>query len=207
MNNLESIYKIRNYFANEYPACSSFWGSLFFRHGECERAQIVRKWIPSTRGLSILDIGCGDGKFLSSIISGYPKKIVIEDIFESIVLEAYQNLKYKANIVEKRVCNSLIEKSNNFDLVLLIGVLDFYPNWEEVIKNLLLCSHKCIIVNIPRKNHLRNWVRFLWFFFHGIQLQMLSQKRLKTVMDTKGISFEIQPSRLEWFVRILPNNS
>lgn len=123
-------------------------------------------------------VGCGDGKFLSSIISGYPKKIVIEDISSSNISEAYQNLKNKAEDVEKHVCNSLIAEFGNFDLVLAIGIFDYYPNWKNFLKKLLLHSQECIIISLPRIDHLRNWVRFVWFLIHGIQLQMLDRSAI-----------------------------
>ncbi len=205
MNENIMIHRVCNYFTCHYSRCSSFWGRLLFRHGETERRQIVSQWIPTTQGLSIIDVGCGDGKFLSSIISGYPKKIVIEDISSSNISEAYQNLKNKAEDVEKHVCNSLIAEFGNFDLVLAIGVFDYYPNWKNFLKKLLLHSQECIIVSLPRIDHLRNWVRFVWFLIHGIQLQMLDRKRLVNAITILGLPFEIQLARFEWFVRIFTN--
>lgn len=206
MNNQIIVNKINNYFTHKYPERNNFWGQLFFRHGELERRRIVCKWIPSTRNISIIDVGCGDGKFLSSIISGYPKKITIEDISSFMVSEAYKNLYNRAEIVEKKVCNSLVIKSGNFDLILAIGIFDYYPNWEEAFKNLLLRSKHCIIASFPRVNNPRNWCRFIWFYILGIKLQLLNRKQLTNTFVSFGFPFEIERSRFEWFVRVTKND-
>ncbi len=195
--------RIRKYFSHRYPGRRSFLGRILFYHGESERRRIVSQWIPSTQGITINDVGCGDGKFLSSIISGYPKKIVIEDISSSTILIAYQNLKNMAEVVEKYLCNSLTSEFGHFDLVLAIGIIDYYPNWEDIINKLLVRSQECIIVSFPRIDHPRNWLRFIWFLFHGIQLQMLNHKILTNAISKLELPFEIQRSGFEWFVRII----
>lgn len=196
---------LSKYFTSDYPTRCSFSGRFLFRHGESERRRIVRQWLPAMQGIRILDAGCGDGEFLSSILSGRPKKIVIEDICSSAVIAAYQILEGKADIVKRMACNSLTAESSNFDLVLAIGVLDYYFNWEEAIKKLLLRSQECVIVSLPRSDHPRNWLRYVWLLVHGVRLHMVGRKRLTKAISSIGLPFELHQSRFEWFVRISNN--
>lgn len=166
---------------------------------------IVRQWIPATDDIKILDVGCGDGKFLSVILSGFPNKIVLEDISSNLVSEAFQNLINKAEVVEKKLCDSFCAESSDFDVVLAVGILDYYSNIEDRMRSLLRRSNRCLIVSFPKSNNPRNWIRNLWFYCHGIQFQMINYKRLFTLATLSGFPFEIRSTRFEWFVRIFVN--
>jgi 2-polyprenyl-3-methyl-5-hydroxy-6-metoxy-1,4-benzoquinol methylase len=181
-------------------------GKLFLRHGESERRIIVNQWIPTTKDLNILDVGCGDGKFLSMILSGAPKRIVVEDISSHLLSEAYQNLINKAEVVEKKQCDSFNSESADFEVVIAIGIIDYYSHLEDRIRNLLRRSNGCLIISFPRNDHPRNWIRYVWFHIQGVKFQMVNYKRLSNLAILFGFPFEIRSTRFEWFIKIFLNN-
>ena len=192
------------YFDVAYPPRTSLAGKAFFRHGENERARIVREWLPSTRGVSLLDAGCGDGVFLRSILAGRPARIVCEDISESAVRAAERTLAGCADLVTGAVRDATNEGSGGFDVVLAIGMLDYASDWLAALTNLVRRSNGVVIANVPRREHCRNWLRHLWFSLHGIEFHSVPRRQVTRGAASFGRPFALQHTPYDWFVRIAP---
>lgn len=190
------------YFASSYPGRSGGVRRLLFRHGEAERCRIVREWLPSTLGFNILDAGCGDGEFLSSVISGQPVRIRLEDMVSDNVAVACSTVTGQAVTIEGMTCDTFTCKDSGFDVVLAIGLLDYRRDWQNALIRLIGRSRKDVIANVPRFDHPRNWLRAVWLYGHGVRLRLVRKKQLMKALRTLGLPFDVQGSRFEWFIRI-----
>jgi glycosyltransferase involved in cell wall biosynthesis len=189
------------YFHRTYPQRAGL-ASRLFRHGEVARRRIVQLWVPDVTGLSILDAGCGDGKFLISVLRGRPAMLRVEDMVASNVDAARTVLEHHADRFEGATCDSTTEALGDFDLVMAVGLLDYQQDWQGVLMRLVQRSARTVIVSIPRGDHLRNRLRLPWLVCNGIRLTMMERQCLNDTLDNLGLTFDLHATDLEWFVRV-----
>jgi SAM-dependent methyltransferase len=192
------------YFDRIYPARSTLAGRLLSRHGERERIRIVREWLPSAGGLSVLDAGCGDGEFLAAALTGRPARLRLEDVSLRAVDQAARTLAGRAEALEAAVADAMVAEPGGFDAVLAVGVLDYQPDPAWAVARLLRRSRGVLIVSLPRRDHPRNWARRAWFALRGGALVLASRRRAATIAAAPGRPFDLMRGRYEWFLRIHP---
>lgn len=98
---------------------------------------------------SVLDIGCGYGKFLKFWKDMGARMVVGMDFSKSMLGQARQ----------KSDCSLLIGdafkipfKDNSFDLVTCIGVANYYKNVEALLKEISRVSRNEIIITFPKSS-------------------------------------------------------
>ncbi|MFA5357856.1 MAG: class I SAM-dependent methyltransferase [archaeon] len=97
-----------------------FWNEHYRKHGDSWRG--VSKINADLKGKKVLEIGCGSGKTLSSIISKAPKKIVAIDFSETAVAIAKPKFFDKAEVIRAE-CTKLPFKNKSFDAIFCTHVL------------------------------------------------------------------------------------
>jgi SAM-dependent methyltransferase len=197
-------HPLGTYFDRTYPSRSTLAGRLLSRHGERERVRIVRAWLPSADGHSVLDAGCGDGAFLAAVLAGRPARLRLEDLSPRAVEQAARTLAGRADALETAVADAMEAEPGGFDAVLAIGVLDYQPDPARALRRLLLRSRGVVIVSLPRRDHPRNWARRAWFALRGGALVLASRRRAEAIAAGVGRPFDVERGRYEWFLRIHP---
>ena len=194
--------QLAEYFQAFYPSRDSFLGRLFFRHGERKRIKLIRSWLPSVRGLSVLDVGCGDGKLLSELMIDRARSICLEDISLSALCDAKKRLSGFSDQLSTSVVDSFDVSSSGFDVVLAIGVVDYRSDLSAALRKLVSRTNGILIVDVPRSSHPRNWLRYLWFKLRGLDLLLVTSGRLRRALVDGGFSFDVEKGPFEWFIRI-----
>jgi SAM-dependent methyltransferase len=161
---------------------------------------MLRGWLTSTEGLSILDAGCGDGQLLSEILCGRPASVRLEDISARATESARSRLSGAAAMITAVVGDATTIESRGFDLVLAVGMLDYQRSVEDGLLRLLCRTDGVLIATVPRIAHPRNWLRYVWFTWHGIPFQAVGRRRL--VRASFGKPYRLDRCRYDWFVRI-----
>ena len=100
------------------------------------------------------------------------------------------------------VVNALDAESHGFDVVIAIGVLDYHADFPHALRTLLRRTKPTLIVNIPRIDHPRNWLRYAWFALCGVDFQLASLGRIRRTAASCAYSFDIEQGPYEWFLRI-----
>jgi len=190
------------YFDDVYPPRSSLTGRACSRSGEDERLRVVRGWLPSTRGLRILDAGCGDGVFLRSILAGRPARIACEDISGRAVRAAARELDGCADVVTSELRDAIDESAGGFDVVLTIGMLDYQRDWRAALAKLLRRSSGVVIASVPRREHCRNWLRYVWFSLLGIDFHAAPRRQVARGATSLGRTFALERTSYDWLLRI-----
>lgn len=189
------------YFQRLYPNHSSY-SRLFFRHGEQARREAVHQWLGTTEGIDILDAGCGDGRFLRSVLAGTPNKVQLEDLVTGNVTLACAHLQGFATEVKGITRNAIGALEERHDLVLAVGILDYQPKWKEALATLILRTRGILIANLPRATHPRNLARYSWLRMNGLHLNLIRHAPLKATLRTIGLPFDLRATSLEWFIKI-----
>ncbi|WP_372740361.1 methionine biosynthesis protein MetW [Neptunomonas sp.] len=141
--------------------------------------EIIREWIkPSTR---VLDLGCGDGKFLRHLIDhkqvhGYG----LENNHDNITACVLNHV----NVIEKDIDEGLASiKDNSFDSVVMTQALQVMHRPDLIVDEMLRIGKECI-VTFPNFGH---WRARSYLGFRG---QMPVSKFLSySWYDTPNIHF------------------
>lgn len=190
---------LQRYFGKRYPNRDQWLGANVFRAGETARRQIVGRSLPELDGLDVLDVGCGDGAFLASIVRGRPRLLRLEDLIADSVEAAHHRLSDRAERIEVGVVDSAnADCEQGFDIVMAIGVTDYQPNWIRFVDQLLRRTKGRLIVDIPRTDDVRNQLRRLWLWLHGITLQTATRHGVATGLAPLCTAPLIQVTRHSW---------
>ncbi|SFF84889.1 methionine biosynthesis protein MetW [Neptunomonas qingdaonensis] len=141
--------------------------------------EIIREWIkPSTR---VLDLGCGDGKFLRHLmdhkqVHGYG----LENNHDNITACVLNHV----NVIEKDIDEGLASiKDNSFDSVVMTQALQVMHRPDHIVDEMLRIGKECI-VTFPNFGH---WRARSYLGFRG---QMPVSKFLSySWYDTPNIHF------------------
>jgi len=195
---------VRKYFDKCYPVRQS-WKSLFFRTRDVERSNIIISWLPSLKDKSLCDVGCGDGNQIRRILStgNIPSLLVLQDISSFAVARAKENLTGYNCILSELVGDAFDDGFGGpHDVVIAIGITDYYSNWDDILDILSKGTSEVLIIDFPRKWRLRNIPRKIWLKINGVYLNSISYRELCDLLIRHGYSFEIEKSTYNWLARI-----
>ncbi|MBI5253172.1 MAG: class I SAM-dependent methyltransferase [Euryarchaeota archaeon] len=99
-------------------------------------------------GKSVLDIGCGCGKFLKLWRDRGASTVVGMDFSKSMLGQAKQ----KSNFLLMGDAFKIPFKDNSFDFVACIGVANYYRNVEALLKEISRVSRNGIIITFPKNS-------------------------------------------------------
>ncbi len=194
--------RVIKYFSSSYPNRSRFISS-FFRSGERERISFVKKMIMQNSYSRVLDIGCGDGYFLSQVLETGIELLRIEDINPKNIESAENRLHSYAVNLDSQTIDSLKNcEQTKYDLVMAIGLLDYYPNWEMLLTFLLQKTEKTLILDFPRAYTFQWFLRCIWLMLHRIELNFAVKKTIIKLLDSINYNFEIEKLSYSWLVKI-----
>lgn len=193
---------VNKYFSSKYPKERTLISSLFFRHGESSRICAVNKLIVHSAKKTVLDAGCGDGTALSKYSIKNAEQITLEDTCPEL-LEIAKNRLLEHGFKIHANCRDIFSPAGSkHDIVFAIGVLDYYQNWKDFIEILISRSNEQVIFSFPKSSHPRNWLRKVWFYLHGVVLQMFSKKFINDYFSGHRKDFAIIESDYDWIISL-----
>lgn len=135
-----------------------------------EQAEVRRILsLSEVAGKSVLDIGCGCGKFLKLWRDGGASTVVGMDFSKSMLEQARHSFHknegmsgthapasskrmQKSNFLLMGDAFKIPFKDNSFDLVTCIGVANYYRNVEVLLKEISRVSRNGIIITFPKNS-------------------------------------------------------
>jgi trans-aconitate methyltransferase len=196
---------VADYFARRYPGRRGLLPRLFRRNEEDLR-EIVARLLREEGCRRILDLGCGDGVMLASAIERPVEEIVLVDVAERNVAAAQAALAGSAARVEGVVgdVRDYPLGGHEADLVLMLGVLDYLPDWREVLARTIGEARGTLLVNLPRSDRLWHRLRRLRLAMRGIGLTRTDRGEIERVVVRTGREAEIFGDRFSWYVLCRP---
>lgn len=159
----------------EYKNSETFkyYNDEYFEHfsndGTDEKAKKLKKLIYKPFS-SVIDIGCGDAKFLNEFINGFkkPLKVVGTDISMKLLKKAEKN---NSKIKYYR-CDSkkLPFKDKEFDIAILADVLEHLENPEKTLKEVNRIA-RLILIKVPLEDNLFQNIYKAFFTVNWKQIQ------------------------------------
>lgn len=194
-----SAAQLTTYFRDRYPGRTGFL-SLLSRKGEAELCAITRRAIEESGCRSILDLGCGDGLLLANAITQALDRLVLVDLVEANVGQAAAALAPVATIVEGKVHDVReVRSAESFDLVLMLGVLDYLPDWRQTLHRLASTVTGWMLVDLPRSDRLWHRLRRWRLSLLGLDLFSATRRQLEGVFEGLPGTATVFPGRLSWF--------
>jgi ubiquinone/menaquinone biosynthesis C-methylase UbiE len=152
---------------------------------EVEKVDLVQGFVSGGR---ILDVGCGDGKFLWALDSRRWNRTGVEFSEETVRLVngRIDNLK----LVEGDIFSSEL-RENTFDVVTLWHVLEHLPRPQEVLERVrrLLSPGGWVLISLPNLNSLQaRLFRRYWYAFDDVprHLYHFAPRPLEILLQEKG---------------------
>lgn len=132
---------------------------------EVEKVDLVQSFVPGGR---ILDVGCGDGKFLWAMDDKKWDKTGVEfsETTVQIVNERIDDLK----LIEGDIFSNELT-GNSFDVVTFWHVLEHLPRPNEVLNRVweLLSPGGLVFISLPNLDSLQaSWFRRYWYAFDDV---------------------------------------
>ncbi|MEE8349810.1 MAG: class I SAM-dependent methyltransferase [Acidobacteriota bacterium] len=152
---------------------------------EVEKVNLVQDLVPSGR---ILDVGCGDGKFLWALDSRKWDRTGVEFSEETVRLvnQRIDDLK----LIEGDIFSEKLQEGS-FDVVTFWHVLEHLPRPQEVLERVrrLLSPGGWIIISLPNLNSLQaRLFRRYWYAFDDVprHLYHFAPRPLEKLLHEKG---------------------
>lgn len=196
---------VGDYFARRYPGRRGLAARLFRRNEEDLR-EIVRRLAREEGCSRILDLGCGDGVMLASALDKPVEEILLVDVAARNVAAAREALAGSAARVEGVTgdVRDFPVGAHPADLVLMLGVLDYLPDWREVLGRIATEAKGTLLVNIPRSDRLWHRLRALRLKIRGIALTRAGRSEIEGALAGIGREAEIFGDRFSWYVLCRP---
>jgi len=94
-----------------------------------------------------------------------------------------------------------------YDNVIILGVTDYYYNWNKILEIGLKRTQGRLIIDFPKSNNFRVYLRKIWLKIHGINLRTIKKSSLINFLNTnaKHGSYTINEITYNWVVVIDTN--
>jgi len=163
----------------------------FFRQVVKDRFDLTFREITELKGKSILDVGCGSGRYaLEFARRGADRIIGIDYAQEMIELaKGYaENIKENPNC--RFVCGDFADHDfrEQFDYTVAMGLFDYLKNPSVYLTKMKSLTRSKIIASFPKKWTLRSLIRKIRLFLAGCPVYFYSQGEVEKLLKENQIS-------------------
>lgn len=160
---------------------------------------------------TILDIGCGSGRF-SLPLAGKGAKVTGIDYSSRMIELANEYLiKYETNIDTKLnvefICCDFMENFNSnelFDITLALGVFDYIKNPMPLLEKMKNLTKEKIIASYPAKFTFQMPIRKVWLYTKNCPVYFYTERKLASMYNSIGITnYEIIKMSAGYLVKAL----
>lgn len=165
---------------------------------------MLKEFLSGKEGLSICEVGCGGGKLLSLLAKVYPQHRFVgwdlsPDAAKFWNYDA-KNLSFFAGDIFKSTAKE------QYDLVLLIDVVEHVENPHQFLENVQTITRNCFfhmpldlsamsVVFDYKLIYVRKQVGHIHYFTKGIFLELLRETKLKATMIAFSNSWKDSPKK------------
>lgn len=133
---------------------------------------------------SILDVGCGSGRYLVEFAKRgrYSHGIDFAQPMLDLAQASIEFLSLQSMV--KLECSTWrdFETNRSFDAIVAIGFFDYQENPKEALSKMISVSEKLVIASFPRSNGLLAFQRRIRYRIRKCPLWMYSQSQIENMM-------------------------
>ena len=152
---------------------------------------------------SILDVGCGTGRY-SNILAKKKNYFLGIDFSEKMINYARENAKLENlnNIDFKVISYQDFEYNKNFDAVICMGFFDYISDAREVINKILKNNPKIFLGSFPKKKNFLNFIRRFRYYINNCPLFYYDLNFLGSFeKEFSDYNFEFKDLGREYYLR------
>lgn len=177
-------------------AAKGVWGWLKAK----EKAAVLQELRSFGEAPTILDLGCGTGIHAEFITKQMPRSRILGLDKSSAMIQEFKRLGYVGYQVD---IETEPFPEGTFDVILLLGVLEFMRNLSLLLKSIKKASssNSKIILLLPRLSPLN----FLYWVYHRMrknEIFLRSEKEYLQLFEQNGFELE-QDLKVTWVSRLL----
>ncbi len=161
-----------------------------FRYDNYERYDLTLKECENVRGKSVLDIGCGSGRYCVDLAKMGAEKVVGIDLADSAIKMACSLADdNKVSETCSFVLGNFIDCSfdHKFNISLAIGVMDYVSDPVALISKMRQVTTEKMIMSFPSKSTYRMIIRKIRYWIRGCPLYFYNADDIKRIMAKVGI--------------------
>ena len=142
-------------------------------------------------GKTIIDIGCGSGRFMESLQNNHPRLILGIDFAPRMIFSAQANVNPDQ---PDAPCRFVVGDFNQmqfktpFDISLAIGLFDYVEHPLSMLQRIRAATRDKMIASFPREGTLRSQLRKWRLSYYSCPVYFYSTERVKDLLEEAGFS-------------------
>ncbi len=174
-----------------------------------ERERLALKLTSPHQGVSVLDIGCGDGRYARHFINLGVKSYDGIDFSETMIQKAqvisrdYPQTNFEVLSFEE------MPDEKRYDHIIAMGVMDYVADTKSFLEKALSMARQSIVVSFPKWTFIRGSLRIARYKLRGCDITLFRLERILTILNSleNASSYRIIPIAgygMDFVVRINP---
>ena len=162
----------------------------YFRSDMYERFRLTMEYSGDLKEKTVLDLGCGSGRYSIDFAKNGVSKVVGIDLAESMLQIANRIAQENSvdNICEFNVGNIFEYQSDEpFDIVIAMGVFDYIENPLSLIEHMLSLSKDIIIASFPSYHAIRTSVRKVRYKIKKCPVYFYNYDTIEDILKKAGL--------------------
>lgn len=161
-----------------------------FRNVVVKRFELITNLAPMVGPWSVLDVGCGPGRYAIALAQAGAARVVGVDAAASMIAIAKseaERLKVGARCSFITAGFTEFSTDEKFDVIVATGYFDYLPDPEVHLARMIARCRGRIFASIPKKWEFRVPIRKARFVYERGFVRFYSQSQLNTLIASTGI--------------------
>lgn len=155
------------------------------------RFELTLQKLDPLDGKSVLDVGCGSGRYCFAYAEGGASRVLGVD-FAAGMIELAEQMAHERgidNICEFRQ-GSFPEcvSEDDFDVSTAMGFFDYIEQPEPLIRRMRELTRQAVVMSFPRAREWRVPLRRLRFWWLGCPLFLYTEEKVRGLLEAAGFS-------------------
>ena len=175
-----------------------------FRASVRKRFKLAFDSIGDLQGKSVLDVGCGTGRYMFEAIRRGADNVIGIDAAHGAIEAGRQmalnlNLKEKAQFIQSDFLDFDIRKP--FDIIFAVGYFDYIPNPKTHLAKMFDAYNDYLYISFPRLWHPLTPIRKIRLLLNGCPVHFYSRSKITKLMNSAGLAdYEIRKVARDYVV-------
>lgn len=175
------------------------WFNRTFRQAIYERFTITLAESGDIKGATILDVGCGPGRYALAYAQLGAARVVGIDVAQGMI-ELARNHAEAAGVADR--CQFIwgdfltTDFADRFDVVLAVGVFDYLLAPDPFLRRMVELSKGRVIATFPGRSLVRMRLRWLRYAVRGVPVYFYWREDVEALARAAGLhTFKVVPIR------------
>jgi 2-polyprenyl-3-methyl-5-hydroxy-6-metoxy-1,4-benzoquinol methylase len=169
----------------------SRWVDGYWRGVVRERFELTLRLLEPLAGKTVLDVGCGSGRYCLAYAHRGAARVVGVDFAPAMIELASDHARREgvADLCEFRAETFPgADLGGPFDYSTAMGFFDYTPEPIPLIARMRALTRERLVMSFPKAREWRAPLRRLRFWLNGCSLFLYSEKRVRTILAEAGIA-------------------